>query len=101
MILELLDYRSALALSRTNHFFWDRQPADFVADDDKLDHVLVAESFRRNLQRDCLACFVCMTVLRPRHFERRYRVKDLRRLGEDELARRCKRCGREARAGSV
>ena len=98
MIFEYLDYGSALALTRTNRFFQNQQPPDYISDSDKLDFVLYAEGFKHNLRRRRLACFVCLTVLRPRHFRRQYRIGGHERVGEEELARRCKRCDEQMRA---
>lgn len=98
IIEDHLDYGSALALSRTNHFFDDLAPADWISENDKLDYVLAAEGFRQNLRRRRLACFLCLKLRGERRFERKARVKGMQRFGEKELGRRCRECYR--RAGS-
>ena len=92
IIIEYLDYGSVLSLSRTNRFFWDTSPADYLVEEDKLDYVLPAEGWKHNRNR--LACFLCMKVRGKKHFDKRNQSIFLKKYGESELARRCKECGK-------
>lgn len=94
LIFECLDYSSAISLSRTGLYFYQSSPVDWVSEVAKFEYVLYAEDFQQNQDLQRLACFSCMLVLRPRHFQRSFRSGQWMRMGQRELERRCRQCCR-------
>ncbi|KAK5110970.1 hypothetical protein LTR85_000680 [Meristemomyces frigidus] len=92
LIVEDLDYGSALALSRASHFFRRLAPVDWVSDDDKLDYVLAAEGFKQNRRKQRLACFMCFQLRKKKDFHQVLRTKNFAGGGKWELMRQCRVC---------
>lgn len=89
-IYGLLDYGTALRLSRVNRFFYYERLFNNIDREQRMTFLFYAESFPRNKGR--LACYECMRVRSRGDYLVEFRSGEFNRFGARETERRCFDC---------